>query len=214
MIDNHLYHLVKHLNELCKIYGNLIRMVDYNSELSEDAMNEFCCVYSLSSLVSKPTCFKHPNNPSCIDLILTNKPLSFRNTTLIETGLPDFHKLTLTVMKCSFQKQLPKVIYSRNYKYFDNDVFETYIVKNLKSFYVYFKRACSHEKEIHAPFMNKELCKAIMTRSRLRNIFLKLKTNESRDAYKIQRNYCVKLLRKTKSMLNHYFLKKVLLLIG
>ena len=49
----------------------------------------------------------------------------------------------------------------------------------------------------NTPFMNKELCKAIMTRSR--NIFLKLKTNESREAYKIQRNYCVKLLRKTKS---------------
>ena len=51
----------------------------------------------------------------------------------------------------------------------------------------------------NVPFMNKELCKAIMTRSRLRNIFLKLKTNQSREAYKIQRNYCVKLLRKTKS---------------
>ena len=50
-----------------------------------------------------------------------------------------------------------------------------------------------------APFMNKELCKVIMTWSRLRNIFLKLKTNESREAYTIQRNYCVKLLRKTKS---------------
>ena len=47
--------------------------------------------------------------------------------------------------------------------------------------------------------MNKELCKAITTRSRLRNIFLKLKTNDSREAYKIQRNYCVKLLRNTKS---------------
>ena len=74
MIDNHLYHLGKHLNKLRKICDNLILMGDYNSEMSEDAMNEFCCVYSLSSLVSKPTCFKNPNKPSCIDLILTNKP--------------------------------------------------------------------------------------------------------------------------------------------
>ena len=66
-------------------------MGDYNSEMSEDAMNEFCCVFCLSSLVSKPTCFKNPNNPSCIDLILTNKPLSFKNIPLIETGLSDFH---------------------------------------------------------------------------------------------------------------------------
>ena len=50
----------------------------------------------------------------------------------------------------------------------------------------------------NATFMNKELCKAIMTRSRLRNRYLKLKTNESSEAYKKQRNSCVKLLRKTK----------------
>ena len=46
--------------------------------------------------------------------------------------------------------------------------------------------------------MNKNLTKAIMVRSRLRNKFLKYKTSESRDAYKKQRNYCVTLLRETK----------------
>ena len=46
--------------------------------------------------------------------------------------------------------------------------------------------------------MTKEIYKAIMIRSRLRNKFLKLKTDESRKDYKAQRNYCVSLLRKTK----------------
>ena len=46
--------------------------------------------------------------------------------------------------------------------------------------------------------MNKNLTKAIMVRSRLRNKCLKYKTCESRDAYKNQRNYCVTLLRETK----------------
>ena len=36
----------------------------------------------------------------------------------------------------------------------------------------------------NSPFMNNELSKAIMVRSRLRNKYLKLKTMESRDAYK------------------------------
>ena len=70
MIKNHLYHLGKSLDELCKIYDNLILMGDYNCEISEDAMNDFCCVYNLSSLVKKPTCFKNPIHPSCIDLHL------------------------------------------------------------------------------------------------------------------------------------------------
>ena len=37
-----------------------------------------------------------------------------------------------------------------------------------------------------------------MVRSKLRNKFLKLKTIDSREAYKRQRNYCVSLIRKTK----------------
>ena len=46
--------------------------------------------------------------------------------------------------------------------------------------------------------MNKELSKAIMARSRLRNKSLKLKTEDARIAHKKQRNVCVSLLRKTK----------------
>ena len=47
-------------------------------------------------------------------------------------------------------------------------------------------------------FMDKELNQAIMVRSRLRNKFLKLKTEENRFAYAKQRNYCVKLLQQKK----------------
>ena len=45
--------------------------------------------------------------------------------------------------------------------------------------------------------MTKELYKAIMMRSRLRNKFMKFKTAESKNAYKKQRNYCVSVLRST-----------------
>ena len=50
----------------------------------------------------------------------------------------------------------------------------------------------------NSPFMNKELSKVTMVRSRLRNNYLKFKTIESRNAYKRQRNYCVSLLRTIK----------------
>ena len=46
--------------------------------------------------------------------------------------------------------------------------------------------------------MTKTLCKANMVRSRLRNKSLKLKSMESMEAYKKQRNCCVSLLRKAK----------------
>ena len=46
--------------------------------------------------------------------------------------------------------------------------------------------------------MNKELNQAIMVRCKLRNKFLKLKTEENRLAYAKQRNYCIKLFQQKK----------------
>ena len=46
--------------------------------------------------------------------------------------------------------------------------------------------------------MNKMLSKAIMQRSKLRNLFPKKRTEENRNSYDKQRNLCVTLLRKSK----------------
>ena len=66
-------------------------------------MNEFINMYGLKNIVSELTCYKNVNKPSCIDLILTNRFKSFQNTTAIETGLSDFHKMT--IMKTVFKKR-------------------------------------------------------------------------------------------------------------
>ena len=46
--------------------------------------------------------------------------------------------------------------------------------------------------------MNNEISKAIMTRTRLRNRFLKNRSNGNRDLFRKQRKLCVSLLRKSK----------------
>ena len=48
------------------------------------------------------------------------------------------------------------------------------------------------------PFMTKALRKAIMHRSKLKNIFHKTRAKEDWNNYKKQRNFCVNLLRNTK----------------
>ena len=48
-------------------------MGDYNSEVTEASMQEFCESYFLENMVKKPTCFQNPAKPPCIDLIITNK---------------------------------------------------------------------------------------------------------------------------------------------
>ena len=50
--------------------------------------------------------------------------------------------------------------------------------------------------------MNNELSKKIMHRTRLRNNFLRNRSDENNRKYSKQRNYCVSLLRKTKK--NYY----------
>ena len=52
------------------------------------------------------------------------------------------------------------------------------------------------------PFFTKDLSKAIMRRSKLRNNYWKNKTDANRMLYKMQRNYCLSLLRKSKT--NYY----------
>ena len=52
------------------------------------------------------------------------------------------------------------------------------------------------------PFFNKELSKAIMALTKLRNIFLQNRSEENRIYYTKQRNFCVSLLRKTKKRYN------------
>ena len=58
-------------------------------------------------------------------------------------------------------------------------------------------------KKKHAPgnqmsFFNKGLSKAIMTQTKLRNIFLQNWSEENKIRYTKQSNFCVSLLRKTK----------------
>ena len=48
------------------------------------------------NLVKDKTCFKSIDNPSCIDLFLTNSFQSFQKTTTVSTGLSDFHKMIVT----------------------------------------------------------------------------------------------------------------------
>ena len=48
------------------------------------------------------------------------------------------------------------------------------------------------------PFFTKELSKAIMTRTKLRIIFLQNRSEKNRIRYTIQRIFCFSLLRKTK----------------
>ena len=98
-IGNHLDSLSKNLTLYLSAYDNYIVIGDFNIEAYSKEMSNFCDTFDLASLIQEPTCYKNPDNPSCIELILTNKPLSFQSLCVAETGLSDFHRMILTAKK-------------------------------------------------------------------------------------------------------------------
>ena len=119
-------------------------------------------------------------------------------------------------MKSHIPKQQPKIIKYRNYKGFNEIKFRSELTiildlnihesRNIEFFKNIFLKVLNKHAPIktkylranHSPFVTKELSKAIMLRSKLRNQYLKCKSEEARARFKIQRNLCVTLLRKAK----------------
>ena len=92
---------------------------DFNAEESRPCLSQFLYEYNVKNIVKENTCFKNALNPSCIDLFITNSPLSFQNIIAVSNGLSDFHRMVITIMKMSFKKYSPIERHDRDYEYFD-----------------------------------------------------------------------------------------------
>ena len=78
--------------DLYSHYDKKLLHGDSNTEVS-NVLSIFLYQHDLENLVKDNTCFKNANNPSTIDLFLTNNSLAFQSTTTTLTGLSDCHKL-------------------------------------------------------------------------------------------------------------------------
>ena len=82
-------------------YDNKVVLGDFNLEPSSPGMLSFMNAQNFLSFIKNKTCFK--GTGSCIDLILTNRKYSFKNTSSYETGLSDHHHLIYSVMETTFK---------------------------------------------------------------------------------------------------------------
>ena len=130
--------------------------------------------------------------------------------------------MTLTVLKSSFAKQKPRVLYYHNYKFFNNTPFRDQVLNKLRNSNLLisdnglknYKERCPQAVITIAPLkcrfiranqtasMNKEIQWAVMVRSKLRKKFLKSRSKSNKNAYNKQRHKSVSFLRKTKK--THY----------
>ena len=196
-------------------YDKFLLAGDFNSDPETDeneTIRDFLFQHTARNLVKEKTCFKSLDNPSCIDLFITNSHQSFQNTTTVATGLSDFHNMTITVMKTTFPKLPPKIIYYRDNKNFVRKDFRRELknrrggIENYSDFENTFlevleKHAPIKQKTLRAndkPYMTKALRKAIMRRSYLRTKYLKDKHPDSFEAFKKHKNFTNRLLKREK----------------
>ena len=73
-------------------------------------MKKFCQIYDYKNTRNN-TWFKKLQGPKWIDLIKINLQKRFQNCSkIMEIGLSDFHKMSLTIMKMNYNKQKSKLL--------------------------------------------------------------------------------------------------------
>ena len=179
----------------------------FSSKITEFAMKIFCDIYHLKNLGNVLTCYKNPLKPSCIDLFLTNCSRSFPDSQVIESELSDLHKMNITVLKMffnifnkkfdnsAFREALNKELLKYDLSNIEYDTFQEIIV-SLLNIYAPLKK--KYLRANHASFVTKELRKAVMQKTGLRNIYLKQCTEATKVAYNQQRDKCASILKKSK----------------
>ena len=147
-------------------------------------MPDFCEGLNLKGLINTPTCYKNPDNAKCIDHMLTDSLSSFSKVAYtVLTGFSDFHKMTIAVLNKTFTKLPPKTIKYRCFRNFDEDHFR-FILNSIvnrtdldfeaksKMIITELDKAAPFKSKIirgnNAPFVTKEMRKAIMIRSKLK----------------------------------------------
>ena len=126
--------------------------------------------------------------------------------------------MIVTVMKSYFHKKESKIIKYRDYSNFCNKDYSQHTLNEMSNRalditnnYNIFLNICKDALDARAPikrkylrsnqspFMNKDISKVIMNRTRLRNRFLRTRSFEDKAAYNKQRIYGVSLFRKSKT---------------
>ena len=180
------------LDLFSKKYTNFFLAGDFNSEETETVLSEFLNSHDAKNMVKEKTCFKsinNPlNNPTSVDLLISNKEKGFKSVATIDTELSDFHKIVLVVLKKKFEKGKPNVISYRDYRHFVGNSFRCALrfemskisTHSYSSFQkVFLETLPDHaplkQKTIranHASYMTKTLRKSMMHRSSISSMLL------------------------------------------
>ena len=211
-----LENMSENLSRYLDSYENIILLGDFEMTPEDKNLQYFTNTFSLEHLINEPTYFKGP--PSWIDLTIANRKSYFKNTCVTVTEISDFHKLTGVSLKSQILKASPKIKTYRNYKTFvvnrSNEDLKSKLDLIEKVDYPLSESIFIDVLNTHAPvttkkkrannhqFMTKAFRKAIMTRFRLKNAYLKTRNSKNWESYKKQRSFGTNLLKKSEYFCN------------
>ena len=94
---------------------------DINFDMSkENTLSTLCTTYDLKNLVCGPTCSKGAKS-TALDVILSSEPKRFKHTINEPCFLSDFHNVICTVTKLLCPSVVPRRVYYRSYKHFNEE---------------------------------------------------------------------------------------------
>ena len=99
IICQHMEVFAKNMVLYSLTYENFVLLGDFNADIEDSALKDFCNLYSLTSLISRATSWKNFSKSTCSDLILTKRAKFFQNTNIIETVLSDIHIIVITIFR-------------------------------------------------------------------------------------------------------------------
>ena len=174
-------------------------------------------VYNLTNKVSGPTCFKNPENPSSIDVILCNCPCRISSCLNECIGVSDCHNITVAASKMFAPKLPPKQIIYRSYKNYNEEdyikdlqetPFQVADIFNDEEDKLWFhnklldeviNRHAPQKKRVRKarqlPYMNSELRKAINVKGMLKRKNDKYNNAYTFESFQVQRNKVTSLKR-------------------
>jgi len=192
---------------------------DFNVNISnkQHALADVFQIHGLKNLIRGPTCFKSEENPSLVDLILTNQPQKVLSHFNHFIGISDFHSLVCIAMRLSRPRLEKRTITYRSYKHFNQSAYvhdlssTPFHIANLfddvdDQLWAY--ETLLHEvvndhaplktktvRGRHCPYMHNELRKAINVKGMLHRKYLRNRSRTSWEDYRRQRNKVTKMKR-------------------
>ena len=116
------------IDHLTKLFDNQKIIDDINLETSNTTLNHYLDSNVLRNVINGHTCFK--GKCPLIDLILSNRKFSFKNTQSFESSLSDHHHMAYTMLKTTFQKSEPKQFIYKDFKNFYFESFKNDLLEN------------------------------------------------------------------------------------